>query len=104
MSEEEFAPYKKLNIIIAKIGKGENEKWGVLNLKGDTILPFEYDNIRFITKEMRYHFIDKSKKPDNVELLLYTEDPKLNNNRIVFLDTNFNTYGYDQENKVIYKK
>lgn len=73
-------------MIFARIGKGDGEKWGVLDLRGEIVLPFEYDKINFIEKSMKQQFIDGCQKPNGVTFLFYTYE---DNRNIVLFDSVF---------------
>lgn len=100
MNKSAFEKYTALNLIAVRSKQGQNEKWGIIDMSGNELLPLKYDRISFIDDETQNRINNNSSDPENVIFYfsIYQKETRKN----LFLDDKMNMYEYDIiTNKII---
>lgn len=71
MKEDDFEKYKGLNLITVRKTINNDYVWGVMDLKGNELLPVSYDYLRMIPSDM-LDYIEKCDKPEAVDFLFHS--------------------------------
>lgn len=87
-----FSPL--LDFIGVAVRKGD-DTWGMINDKGEVVLPFEFDYIRTIPEDLRETYIDLSRKPEGINFVLYAAR-KPAPSTILFFDQLLNEYVFSR--------
>jgi len=101
MEKEEFSPYTSLNVITVRHNSGSDYKWGMIDLKGNEILPIEYKYFRVPEENLKKRFINRATRPDGVEFLFYSY-PIGDGNMLLF-DEKLDRYEFNNESMTIVK-
>ncbi|MEM7105200.1 MAG: WG repeat-containing protein [Bacteroidota bacterium] len=92
MKESVFETIKTLNIITVRKEKDNDYLWGMINSKGNEVLPLEYRNLRLILEQDRNHpAFKKAAKPGDIEFI-FTGSHFSKPSTAIFFDSNFSEY------------
>ncbi|MCB0475988.1 MAG: WG repeat-containing protein [Flavobacteriaceae bacterium] len=91
MNQLEFEKYKALNLITVRTTIDYDYRWGIIDMKGNEVLPVEYDYFRIIDNEMKTRYIEKAEKPDDVDFIFYSRH-YADKSTVLFLDFQINIY------------
>jgi len=94
MKASDFEKYKKLNIVTIRREVDNDYIWGMIDSKGNEILPIEYKNLSIITERHTNHpAFKRAVKPDGVEFILkgaHISKPSTS----IYFDSNFDKYEF----------
>lgn len=92
MEESEFEKYKRLGIINVRKEVNNDYIWGIIDAKGNEILPLEYKNLRIFTNQDKNHLAFKNAiKPEGVEFIFKGSHPSKRSTSI-YIDSDFVIY------------
>lgn len=102
MKETDFEKYKSLNIISVRQEKDNEYIWGLVDMKGNELLPMKYKYFRILTDDLKKRFIERATKPEGVNFLFYSH--QFGDNRQMYLfDENMEIYQFDGDKNEISK-
>ncbi|MFK7973167.1 MAG: hypothetical protein AB8F95_22550 [Bacteroidia bacterium] len=96
MKKEDFVKYTSLDVIAVRKTVDRDYVWGIVDMKGDEILPIEYDYFRLVGNDMKGTYLKNAEKPEDVEFLFYSRKSGSTYN-MLFLDADMQVYEFKRE-------
>lgn len=103
MEKEDFNKYSSLNLITVRQNLGNEYIWGLIDMKGNELLPVEYTYFRVIGEDMKKNFIDRASKPEGVDFLFYAYLFN-DKSKLLFFDKKMEKYICENESRTIVKE